>query len=537
MIQRLFNHTSSGILAGASILALASLASRGLGFLRNALLASSYGAGNTLDAYFLAFRLPDLFFNLLFFGALSAGFVPVFIKLKERNKDEAWRLANDIVNLSLVAFTLFGIIFFFVSPWVLRQIAPGFNEATMSIAVTMSRIMFLQPIFLGISGIFSGILQSVHKFLSYSLAPIFYNLGIIFGVLVLSDFMGPVGLAWGVVLGALLHMAIQYPATKASGWKWRFNINPGLAALKRVLAVMVPRSLSLIVQQVNLIILVSFATVLGAGSVAVLNFASDLYSFPLGVVVVPLGVAAFPVFVSALGRNKRELAEVFLRTIRQLLFVIIPVTALALVLRAQVVRLTLGYGKFGWEETILTIDTLTFLLLGLVFQAVLVILLRAYFALEDAKTPLAVLVAGTGIIVLSALWFRNFMGVAGLALGLSLGIIFETIILFMIFARRVKMPRASELLRSAVIFILSALVAGLAARGVLYFAADYFVTTREVWGLAVQAVLATIVGGAVYLFITWLLKVPEIETLRTKLGLAAAKETTFEEGVEKELPR
>lgn len=539
-LKQIFNHTSTGILAAASILAVASIASRALGFIRNALLASSFGAGEILDAYFLAFRLPDLFFNLLFFGALSAGFVPVFMKLYKKDsspKGEAWQLANDIFNLSLLTFSFFGVIFFFIAPWVLERMAPGFSPETMALAVTMSRIMFLQPIFLGISGIFSGVLQSARKFFNYSLAPIFYNAGIIFGILVLVPAMGSVGLAWGVVVGALLHLLIQYPAAKTTGWHWRPVLNPGLKSLKRVLFVMVPRSLALIVQQVNLIILISLATILGVGSVSIFNFANDIYGFPLGVVVIPLSVAAFPAFVSAAQKGKHSLAAVFTKTLQQLLFIMTPLVVLALVLRAQVVRLTLGYGQFGWEDTILTIDTLTFLLLGLLFHGILSLVMRAFFALEDAKTPLFILLIGTGITIASAFWFRGIYGVAGLGLALAIGTTFNALALFIAFSIKVRLKRLGQLLRSFGMFIVAAIIGGLAARATLFILVDYFITTEKVWGLLVQATIATIVGASVYLFVTWLFKVPEIETLRTKLGLRPPEGVVFEEIPEEELPR
>ncbi len=540
MIQRLFNHSAKTILGGAFILALASLGSRGLGFLRNALLASFFGASETLDAYFLAFRLPDLVFNLLFFGALSAGFVPVFMKLVAKDKAEAWKLTNDIFNLTLLAFSLFGIIFFFAAPWVLRKIAPGFSVETLELATTMSQIMFLQPIFLGISGIFSGVLQSARKFLSYSLAPVFYNVGIIFGILVLEPALGSNGLAWGVVVGAFLHMAVQYPAARASGWRWsasRRIFALGLDALKRVLKIMVPRSLALIVQQVNLIILASLATAIGVGSVAIFNFANDLASFPLGVLAVPIAVAAFPAFVSALERGRGELGEVFSRTVRQLFFFLAPTIALAFALRAQVVRLALGYGQFGWGETIATIDTFSVFLVGLLFYGLLGLLMRAFFAFEDAKTPLVVLLVGTAVTTVVALAARPVWGVAGLAAGFAAGMIFESVVLYFILARRIRLGIFGDLFRGSVVFVFTAILAGFAARGVLFLAADYLVTTQKVWGILVQAILATLSGGAVYILANWLFKTPEVYSLGARLGLRPPESAFSQPPAEEELPK
>jgi putative peptidoglycan lipid II flippase len=516
-LARFFNYASTGIIGGALILAASSLASRGLGFLRNALLAATYGAGPTLDAYFLAFRLPDFIFNLLFFGALSAGFVPVFIKLKERDSGAAWRLANDIFNISLITFSFFGAVFFFLAPYVMARLAPGFSASELELATTLSRIMFLQPIFLGISGIFSGVLQSTRRFVSYSLAPIFYNLGIIAGIVILVPIIGPFGLAWGVVLGAVLHLAVQYPATRASGWTWRPVLALREKNLARMLSIMVPRSLTLVLQQVNLIVILSLATVLGAGSVAVFNFANDLYSFPLGIIAVPLAVAAFPTFVRTIEEHTSALGAVLVRTLRSLLFVMVPLTVLAFVLRAQVVRLTLGYGKFGWEDTILTIDTFGFLLLGLLFQAVLVIVLRAYFALEDARTPFAVLLLSTVLTVFLGVVLRAPLGLGGLALAVSLGSVVSTVVLSAVLARRVALPQKRQFVRTVMLFVAGALLAGLAARGMLFVLGAELVPTDRVPGLIFQAAAATVAGGAAYLLVMWVLGVEELTLLRKKL--------------------
>lgn len=537
-IRRVFNHASTGVLAGATILAFAALGSRALGFVRNALLASTFGASDVLDAYFLAFRLPDLVFNILFFGALSAGFVPVFIKLKEQHEEKAWDLANDIFNLALLAFTAFGLLFFIFAPFIVEQLAPGFDAETTRLAVLMSRVMFLQPILLGVSGIFSGVLQSVRKFLSYSLAPIFYNIGIIFGIVALVPAIGPAGLAWGVVLGAALHLAIQYPATRASGWRWKPVFNPGMKALKRVLRVMVPRSLSLIVYQVNLIVLISLATLLGTGAVAVFNFANDIYGAALGVLVVPLGIAAFPALVSASEKSMEEFGALLRRVTRQLLFLLTPLAALALVLRAQVVRLALGYGEFGWAETVLTIDTLSWFLVGLVFHGVLLLILRAYFALEDAKTPLYVLLGGMAVTVGVALGVRGAMDVPGLALAMAAGNIFSATLLFGILVRRVRVAHVGTLLRNFFYFIIGAVAAAVAARAVLFLVAGTLVPTAKVWGLFVQAVLATLAGAGVYLVLMKGFGVPEVDRAWNKVtSWRLPRDVQFEETPDEELPR
>lgn len=499
-------------------MAVAGLASRLLGFARNALLAYFYGAGDVLDAYFLAFRLPDFFFNLFLFGAFSAGFVPVFIKIKSQNKDQAWQLANDILSIAFVVFSVFGAVFFLLAPWLLKFIAPGFGPEKLALAVQLSRIMFLQPVFLGLSVVFSGILQASHKFLSYALAPIFYNIGIIFGILVLSPRLGPAGLAWGVVIGAALHMLVQYPAAKTSGFNYRPVFSFKLAGLKRIFGIIIPRSGSLILNQLNLVIMAALASFLGTGRVAVFNLANDLNSLVLGVVAIPLGIAVFPVLSQAISKNNlADFAEVLLRTTRQLLFVMVPSAILFFILRAQIVRLTLGYGKFDWSDTILTIQTLALFLVGLVFQGILTLLLRAFFAWEDARTPFWVLLCGILVSLGVSLVLAPWLDVPALALALSLGAIFNCAILGYILHRRAGL-KISRLGRPVCVFIVGGLAAGLAAYAALHGLAN-FLDTHRVLHLIIQFAGAAVAGVMVYLAVNAWFETEEWQGIKAKFGL------------------
>lgn len=492
---------TKGILAAASLLALAGLLSRMLGFARNALLAYYFGAGDVLDAYFLAFRLPDFFFNLLFFGAFSAGFVPVFIKIKNENAERAWKLASDILSITLLIFAVFGALFFVAAPWILKLIAPGFEGEKLNLAVKLSRVMFLQPMFLGVSVVFSGILQSTHRFLAYALAPIFYNIGIIVGILFFAQKLGPAGLAWGVVLGAVMHMLVQYPAAKHSGFNYRPSFSFKENSVKDIFHIIIPRSLSLILAQLNLVVLAGVASFLGSGRVAIFNFANDLNGLILGVVAVPLGVAVFPVFSNVISKKKfEEFSAIFTRTLRQLLFIMMPAVALFFVLRAQIVRLTLGYGKFDWLDTVLTIETLGFFLIGLISQGILAIVLRAFFALEDAKTTFWVLLFGVLISVAVSLFLSPIMDVSALALAMSVAAVFNTAILFFVLTKKIKGISLQVLLKPVGIFIFGSLAAGFSSHYALYFM-DRFIDTHKVLHLMIQGGLAGLIGLTAYFLV------------------------------------
>lgn len=516
-INGIFNQKIKGILVAASVLAAAGLLSRILGFFRNALLAYFFGAGDILDAYFLAFRLPDFFFNLLLFGAFSVGFVPVFIKLKQQNSEKAWQLTNDVLNIALVVFAVFGAVFFIFAPWILKLIAPGFEGEKLALAVKLSRIMFLQPVFLGVSVVFSGILQATQRFLSYAMAPIFYNIGIIFGILVLYPKLGPAGLAWGVVFGAFLHMIVQYPAAKASGFKYKLIFSIRESAIKRIIHIIVPRSLSLMLNQMNLVIMAGLASFLGTGRVSVFNFANDINSLILGVVAIPLGVAVFPVLSQFASKERfEEFSGIIIKTLRQLLFLMIPATTLFFVLRAQIVRLTLGYGKFDWADTVLTIDTLGLFLAGLIFQGVLAIILRAFFALEDAKTPFWVLFFGILVSLAVSLLFSPVMDVGALALAMSAGAVFNTIVLSFILEKRLKHLDFSELFRPIAFLIMSSAVSAAAAYGTLHIVVRYL-NTHKVLHLIIQGGTAGIVGIAVFIAASMLFGIEEAKQLRSRL--------------------
>ncbi|MBU1137184.1 murein biosynthesis integral membrane protein MurJ, partial [Patescibacteria group bacterium] len=190
MLKRILNNKSKTIAAAAVVLGAASLISRLLGLIRDRILAGTFGAGNELDIYYAAFRIPDLVYSLLVMGAISAGFIPVFINYLKKDKKSAWQLASNILNLMTLSLIAVCVLLFIFSPWLMKLVAPGFSEDKLALAVGLTRVMFLSPLFLGASAVFGGILQSFKRFLVYSLGPIMYNLGIIFGALVLTKYFG-----------------------------------------------------------------------------------------------------------------------------------------------------------------------------------------------------------------------------------------------------------------------------------------------------------------------------------------------------------
>ena len=519
-LRRIFSAPAASVASAAFIIGLLSVASRFLGIVRDRILASHFGAGTTLDMYYAAFRLPDLVFNLLVLGALSAGFIPVFARLAAENSDrkEAWRLANNIFHTLALALMLIcgiGIIF---APLLTDWIAPGFAASERETIVVLTRIMFLSPFFLGLSSIIGSILQSFHKFFMYSLAPVLYNIGIIFGVMFFVPRYGIKGLAWGVVLGSLIHFAVQIPALIKLGFNYRFVFDFRDRALRTVYAMMTARTLGLAITQLNLIVITIIASGLVSGSLADFNLANNLQSFAIGIFGVSFAVAVFPILSTA--ASDSIFIEKFSRTFRQILFCIIPATVALIILRAQIVRVVLGSGNFSWEDTVMTIDTVGYFALSLFAQATIPLLARAFYAKHDSKTPFFIGLISAGINIALSLMLAPLWGVAGLALAFSVGMIINFLLLFMILHRRLGTLDEKRIIISIAKCSAAGIGMAITIQAMKLLIWPY-VDMSRFWGILIQGSLAGLFGLLVYFAVCSLLKSEEFNELwsATKIKL------------------
>lgn len=394
-----FNHGISNIHAAALILGAAGLLSRLLGVLRDRLLASTFGAGRELDIYYAAFQIPDFMSVLFFLGAGSAAILPIFQEYLARGREEARHLISSLSSLFLAAAILLSLIIFFVAPFLMPFIVPGFSPAEQGLTVTLVRILLLSPVLLGLSSIFSAVVQSFERFWAFALAPVLYNLGIIAGILFFVPVWGVPGLGAGVILGALLHFGIQFAAVKRLGFVpylvrynlYRTKYGTNYSGVREVLKISFPRALSISLSQITLLVLIAIGSTLTAGSIAVFQFAQNLYFLPIGIFAVSYATAIFPrLSRSYIARD----AETFFRElylgIRTILFWILPSAVLFIVLRAHTVRVALGAGAFSWEDTRLTAASLGLLAVGMAAGGLIIFLLRGFYALEKTWRPLAI---------------------------------------------------------------------------------------------------------------------------------------------------
>lgn len=513
--RELLIRRQNSILSAALILMLAILASRILGLVRDRLLAGAYfipGQEWQLDVYFSAFRIPDMLFQLLVLGALSAAFIPVFSQLSQVDEKHAWKVASTIINAGTLFFLAISLIIFLWTPYFCKLIAPNFSGRELSLMVNLTRLMLLAQMFFIVSNILTGILQSYQRFLIPALAPVFYNIGIILGILLLSPFFGIYGATVGVVLGAFLHFIIQLPVALHLG----FSYQPVLAltdpAVRRIGRLMLPRTLALAVSQIELTVTVFIATSLTAGSLSLFYFAQHLNDLPVGLFGLTIGQAALPVLAVEATKNQENFKRLLLASLKDIFFLALPASVLLLVLRIPMVRLAFGAKTFPWEATLITGRVVALFALSVFAQAGIQVLVRAFYALQDTKTPfytatLAVLVS---VALAFALTFGLHMDVMGLALAVSLSSFFHIAILIGLLQKKTGFINRDNFWVPVLKIIFVTSLMAIALWLPMRLLDQYMLDTTRTINLIILTLLATVLGLMVYIGLSALMKIEEL---------------------------
>lgn len=508
---KILSKQSNSITGAAIILGAASLVSRLIGIVRDRIFAHYFGAGDILDAYYAAFKIPDFVYNLLIIGALSAGFIPIFTALIEKHKkEEAWRVTNTLItSLSFALVIICGILFIF-TPQMMKILVPGFSGEKMAMAVQLTRIMLISPFFHGLSTIVGGVIQSYKHFLVYALAPIVYNISIIIGALFFVPVFGVKGLAIGVVLGALLHLTVQLPSLYKHGFRFQWLMDWKNTHVRSIGKLMLPRTLGLAVQQINWLVLIMFASTLGAGSVAIFTFADNLQYAPVGIIGVSFAMAAFPILAGFVARGEtEELVNHLVTTIRQILFFIIPITIIFILLRAQLVRVLLGSGAFDWKATILTMNTVALFSISLFAQSLSPLLARTLYTLRDTWSPFFIGIVSAVVNILASIILKEKLGVEGLALAFSLAAIVQTALLWLVLRTKIGSLKEASIVRSLVILSMAGLGMGITIQ-LLKTPISWLVDMTRFWGILLQGMISGMVGLLVYIAITRVLGLEEV---------------------------
>jgi putative peptidoglycan lipid II flippase len=515
--------TAMALARAGLIVSGAYLVARVLGYVRVVVIGTTFGAGPDLDAFFAAFRIPDLIFQLVAAGAVASAVVPIVGGLLATGEQaRAWRVVSTLVNLMLAGLLVLALAAFVWAPELVQAITPGFPAPVLAKTVELTRIMLASPILLALGAIATSALNADRRFAASAVAPIVYNLAIIGAAVLLSDSMGVTGLALGVVAGSFGLLAVQVPPLWRAGFRFSPKVDLSDDQARKVLLLMGPRVLGLSASQITMVVMTSLATGVGLGAVSAFTIAFALYQIPMGVIGIPLGIVIFPSLSRelAVGRTDSYL-ELVSRSVRILLFVMLPIAAIGIALRLQVVELLLGYGRFDATAVQLTADTLLPFLVGLAGHAVIGVLARAFYAKHDTKTPVGTAVLAVVVNTVLGVALVGRLGLPALGLAIAVAAWIEALTLLVLLRRREPGLDVGGIVRVAVASLVAAAVAALVALGTVQVLGGFAPADPGKVVIFVEAALATILGGLAFAAVALVLRIPELRSLLAILvGLA-----------------
>lgn len=501
-IKDLINSANS--IQSASVILIITLAiSNLLGLIRDHFLAQKIPT-SLLDTYYAAFRIPDFIFNILILGAIAAAFIPIFTAyITKKNLREAWHVANSFLNIAFITITILMVILVFLMPYLVPLLVPKFDLEKQTLTINLSRLLLISPIFFTLSYIFGGILNSFKRFFIYSLSPLVYNLSIIAATLFLADKISVYGVTYGVIIGAFLHMLIQLMGTKKLGWRYHWVFDYKHVGVKKMYQLMLPRALGLAANQIMLLVYTAIASGMAAGSVAIYNLADNIQTMPTVVFAISFATAIFPTLSEHISLGKKEdFSHHIWKTIKIVCYILIPISVAIILLRAQIVRLILGSGNFGWQQTVFTANTLGFFAISLIAQGLIPVLAKAFYALRNTKIPTIVSILSIIIGIISAFILTPIMNVTGLALAFSIASFFNAVLLYVLLRKREMVMRCQE--KNALKMIGKILIATVILAIVIQLSkySSYLVDMSRFWGVLAQTIIALVLSAASYLFIT-----------------------------------
>ncbi|MDP3988205.1 MAG: murein biosynthesis integral membrane protein MurJ [Candidatus Levybacteria bacterium] len=521
LLQKTFSvllRRQTNILSAAFVIMATVVLSQILGLVRQRLLVAFFGPSNTLGVYLASTKFPDFLFQLIVAGALSSAFIPVFSDFLSKGKNkEAHQMASTLLTFGLLVFLFFSIILLIFTPFFLQlfNIGAGFSKEQMDLMASLTRIIIFGELLFVIGTFFSVILQSYSHFFIPGIAAALYNLGMIIAIVALHSVVGILAPAIGVILGALIFIAAQLPMVKKLGFSFMPSLSIKTAGVLEVVKLMWPRTLSIAVFYFGTIITVTIISFLpSAGrNLVFFDYAQTLAFAPIVLFGQTIAQAAFPV-LSRERDKPEEFKATFVTSFNQMFYLILPFSALFLVLRIPIVRLVFGASQFDWQATVLTSSVLAYFSLSMFSQALIYLVSRAFYALHDTKTPL--LVGGSTTLVMLILGFLFILyyklGIESIAIAFSIASILSLIILMIFLDRKVGGFDKKTLLLPLGKTILATFFTGFALYVPIKLLDQLVFDTTRTINLILLTGISSLAGLSLYLFLTWFLNVKEATT-------------------------
>ena len=482
-----------------------------------------------------AFRFPDMFTGILALGALSSAFIPVFTKTFNQKPKEAWDVASRVVNIGLIIFFVLAFLFWIFSENIYSLITPGYSLEEKRKVAEIARILFLSQGLFIVSYTLTGVLESAKRFFITALAPIFYNLGIVLGTVFLTKDLGLFAPVLGVVLGAFMHLAVQLPLAWKLGFRFSTHVRPN-AEVKRIARLAGPRLFELATLQMSNVAELFLSSFISTASYGYYTLAMSVQALPVSLFGLSIAKAALP-SLAAQTDDLDKFRKTLLSTLYQVFFFVAPLSVFLMVLRVPIVRILFGTDIFDWSATVQTGLILSAFAIGIPFQAAIGLLARAFYALHETKTPVIVSLVSTGITVLLDFYLILILGLPtwAMALSFSLGTLGEAVVLGYLLSKRLNSNPVTN-----VIPIMKSIIASAITGGVMFFLLKFF--DRSVWvkrlsflvdlkglenlnfesfvldtrftaNLIVLTFMTSLIGLAIYLCMSSLMKSTELVTL------------------------
>src|SRR5881394_3510436 len=522
----------------AGVVGLAVLCSRVLGLAREQIFAALFGGGRVMDAFTIAFRIPNLLRDLFAEGALSTAFVTVFSRTAAlQDTAAAWRLADKVATLTAVSLSAITVTGIATAPWLVAALAPGFDPGKAALTVTLTRIMYPFILLVSLAALVMGMLNARNVFGMPAMASSFFNLGSIIGGVALCYWLEPqadwrhphfgerglMGLAIATLIGGLLQLVVQLPSLGRVGFRFRPDFKWRDPGVRTILAIMGPATIAASAVQINVAVNSGFASKLGDGAITWLNVAFRLMQLPLGIFGVAVATVALPLVSrsAALG-NKEEFRGALSHAMRLVMLLTIPSAIGLMILAEPIIGLIYQHGRFTSASTIQTAGALRFYAIGLVGYSAVKVLAPAFYALDKRNLPMVVSLFSIGLNV-ALNWFFTFrleLGHRGLALSTSLVALTNFLILYIMMRQYLGRLETGMMLRTlAKLFLAGALLAGIC------FLAQYFHFVSAEWNLwrkALGLTITIVAGAAVFFGTAYLLHVAEVrdvvELVRGKIN-------------------
>lgn len=508
------SNTGKRAAKAAVLLIITVILSRILGYGREVALYTLFGPNYITDAYQAAFSIPDFLYMLLVGGALSSAFIPVFSAyIATERESEAWEAASVVFNYMLVILLFLVAVAYVYTRPLMVLLVPGLPPEYMTLAVHLTHIMFLQTFFMILNGFAMGILNSYHNFTAPALGSLVYNLAIIVvGVALVKPF-GIDAFSYGVVIGAALNFAVQIPALRRVGLKYRLTFNFHNQGFKQIMILMIPVLAGLGVVQLNLFVTQNLSSSLGAGTISSLKLAQRIMNLPIGIFAVSIGTAVFPTLTALTARGEiNQFKRASSLGVRAIFLVCIPSALGLLALGEPLIQLLFQQGQFPYDMVVVTNQALAYYSIGIFGYAAIQVVNRSFYALKDTLTPVLAAAVTIACNIGLSIWLAGIMGHRGLALAYSLASFVNLFVLMIVLRIKVGPLDGRRMATSFCISTLASLVMYLA----VHFSTTWLLATLNLAAkvnLLIAVSAGVLIGVAVYGGIVYLFKLEEAELI------------------------